>query len=65
MPSLQFLGDAPPAMALAVAAPAVAYLMLLAVAVLVATLHPQPDRRADARRVLVALLAVVRSRRGR
>ncbi|HZM83676.1 MAG TPA: hypothetical protein VFC19_48785 [Candidatus Limnocylindrales bacterium] len=44
---------------------AFAYLLLLAVAVLTATLHPDRDRRADARCVLTALLAVLLPRRRR
>lgn len=59
MSSLQLLAAAPPAVTFLVAGPIVAYLLLLAVAVLVATLHPDPIRRADASRVLAALLTAV------
>ncbi len=59
------LAAASPAAALLVAAVALAYLLLLAVAVLTATLHPDRHRRTDARRVLTALLAIVTTWRRR
>jgi hypothetical protein len=48
----------PPTAVLAAAA-TLAYLTLLAVVALVATFHTDRDHRADAHRVLVALLAVL------
>jgi len=65
MSPLQVLATAPPAATFIVAIAAVAYLLLLAVAVLVATLHSDPVRRVDARRVLAALLTAIPSRRRR
>jgi len=62
---LTTLAAASPAVAGLVTAVAFAYLLLLAVAVLTATLHPDRDRRADARCVLTALLAVLLPRRRR
>jgi threonine/homoserine/homoserine lactone efflux protein len=37
-----------------------AYLLLLAVVAMTATFHPDQTRRADARRVLTALLSIMR-----
>jgi hypothetical protein len=63
--ALETLLAASPALVWLVAAVALAYVLLLAVAALVAILHPDRERRIDARRVLTSLLVVVAARRRR
>lgn len=65
MSPLTTLAAVSPAVVGLVTAVAFAYLLLLAVAVLTATLHPDRDRRVDARRVLTALLAAILPRQRR
>lgn len=62
--SIPALAAASPVVASVLAVAVIGYLVLLAVAALTATLHPDRNRRADARRVLSALLTfLVRRRR--
>lgn len=59
MLSIPALAAASPVVAPVLAIAVTGYLVLLAVAALTATLHPDRHRRADARRVLSALLTVL------
>jgi threonine/homoserine/homoserine lactone efflux protein len=63
--SIPALAAASPVLAPVLAIAVTGYLVLLAVAALTATLHPHRHRRADARRVLSALLTVLVRRRRR
>lgn len=65
MLSIPALAAASPVAASVLAVAVFGYLVLLAVAALAATLHPDRHRRADARRVLSALLTVLVRRRRR
>lgn len=60
-PWVDTLSTAPPAAGLAAAA--CIYLAMIALATVVASLHPEAERRADARKVLELLLAPARRRK--
>ncbi|MFC4144802.1 hypothetical protein ACFO0M_00890 [Micromonospora mangrovi] len=61
--SLQDLIVAAPVLAYLVGSAVALYAALLALTTLVATLHSDKERRADARRALTALLSIIPIRR--